>query len=65
MLVVGSSLAVFSGYRFVRRAAQLGKPIVVVNSGTTRADPLAQLKLAGSCGALLSAAVQLLALEGA
>ena len=65
VLVVGSSLAVFSGYRFVRRAAQLGKPIVVVNSGTTRADPLAQLKLAGSCGALLSAAVQLLALEGA
>lgn len=61
VLVVGSSLAVFSGYRFVRRAAQLSKPIVVVNSGTTRADSLAQLKLGGSCGAVLSAAVRLLA----
>jgi NAD-dependent SIR2 family protein deacetylase len=60
VMVVGSSLAVFSGYRFVRRAAELGKPIVVVNSGTTRADALAQLKLGGSCGALLSAAVHLL-----
>jgi NAD-dependent SIR2 family protein deacetylase len=61
VLVVGSSLAVFSGYRFVRRAAEQNKPIVVVNSGTTRADRLAQLKLGGSCGALLTAAVQLLA----
>ncbi|MEY4550793.1 MAG: hypothetical protein RL685_6988 [Pseudomonadota bacterium] len=60
VLVVGSSLAVFSGYRFVRRAAELSKPIVVVNSGATRADTLAELKLGGSCGALLSAAVQLL-----
>jgi NAD-dependent SIR2 family protein deacetylase len=65
VLVVGSSLAVFSGYRFVRRAAQLNKPIVVVNSGTTRADGLAQLKLGGSCGAVLSAAVRLLAPEQA
>jgi NAD-dependent SIR2 family protein deacetylase len=60
VLVVGSSLAVFSGYRFVRRAAELSKPIVVVNSGTTRADTFAELKLGGSCGALLGAAVQLL-----
>jgi NAD-dependent SIR2 family protein deacetylase len=60
VLVVGSSLAVFSGYRFVRRAAELSKPIVVVNSGATRADTLAELKLGGSCGALLRAAVQLL-----
>lgn len=65
VLVVGSSLAVFSGYRFVRRAAQLNKPIVVVNSGTTRADRLAQLKLGGSCGVVLSDAVRLLSLEEA
>ncbi len=60
VLVVGSSLAVFSGYRFVRRAAELRKPIVVVNSGMTRADALAQLKLSGPCGALLDGALQLL-----
>jgi NAD-dependent SIR2 family protein deacetylase len=65
LLVVGSSLTVFSGYRFVRRAADLGKPIVVVNSGMTRADRFAELKLGGSCGALLSGAVALLAASGA
>jgi NAD-dependent SIR2 family protein deacetylase len=58
LLVVGSSLMVFSGYRFARRAVELGKPVVVVNSGTTRADPLASLKLSGECGALLHAAIQ-------
>ena len=57
MLVVGSSLQVFSGHRFVRRAAASGKPIVVVNRGITRADPLAHLKLDGSCGALLAGAL--------
>ena len=65
LLVVGSSLAVFSGYRFVRRAADRGKPIVVLNSGTTRADRFAELKLGGSCGALLAGALQLLAQPGA
>jgi len=58
LLVVGSSLMVFSGYRFARRAVDLGKPVVVVNSGTTRADPLALLKLSGECGALLHAALE-------
>ena len=62
LLVVGSSLTVFSGYRFVRRAAELGKPIVVLNSGTTRADRFAELKLEGSCGALLADALQRLSL---
>jgi NAD-dependent SIR2 family protein deacetylase len=57
MLVVGSSLQVFSGHRFVRRAAASGKPIVVVNRGVTRADPLAHLKLDGSCGTLLAGAL--------
>jgi NAD-dependent SIR2 family protein deacetylase len=58
LLVVGSSLMVFSGYRFARRAAELGKPLVVVNSGTTRADALASLKVHGECGALLHAAIE-------
>jgi NAD-dependent SIR2 family protein deacetylase len=65
VLVVGSSLTVFSGYRFVRRAAELSKPIVVLNSGTTRADRFAALKLGGSCGALLASALLLLGSAGA
>ena len=65
VLVVGSSLAVFSGYRFVRRAAERGKPIVVANNGTTRGDRFAALKLGGSCGALLAGAVERLGSAGA
>jgi NAD-dependent SIR2 family protein deacetylase len=57
LLVVGSSLSVFSGYRFARRAHELNRPIVVVNSGMTRADRFAALKLPGPCAALLSEAV--------
>ncbi len=45
LLVVGSSLMVFSGYRFCRRAHQLGKPIAIINPGVTRADDLAQVRL--------------------
>jgi NAD-dependent SIR2 family protein deacetylase len=58
LLVVGSSLMVFSGFRFARRAADLGKPVVVINNGLTRADPLAAMKVEGECGALLDAAVR-------
>lgn len=65
LLVVGSSLTVFSGYRFVRRAAEQGKPIVVLNSGTTRGDRFAALKLGGSCGALLAGALERLGSAGA
>ena len=57
VLVVGSSLMVFSGYRFVCKAWKSGQPIVVVNAGVTRADPLAQLKLEGSCARLLDSAI--------
>ncbi|PWF47671.1 NAD-dependent protein deacetylase [Massilia glaciei] len=46
LLVVGSSLAVFSGFRFCRMAAASGKPIAAVNLGWTRADDLLELKLA-------------------
>jgi NAD-dependent SIR2 family protein deacetylase len=40
LLVVGSSLAVYSGFRFVRRAHEVGLPIAIVNIGPTRADTL-------------------------
>jgi NAD-dependent SIR2 family protein deacetylase len=40
LLVVGSSLTVYSGYRFARRAAELGIPLAVINLGPTRADAL-------------------------
>ena len=49
VLVVGSSLMVYSGYRFVRAAAQSGKPIAAINLGRTRADELLTLKVAESC----------------
>jgi NAD-dependent SIR2 family protein deacetylase len=54
LLVVGSSLTVWSGYRFVKRAAERGLPIAIVNIGPTRADPLATLKIEENCGAVLS-----------
>ena len=38
LVVLGSSLAVMSGYRFVRQAARLGTPVVIVNLGPTRGD---------------------------
>ena len=56
LLVAGSSLAVWSGFRFVKRAAERGIPIAIVNVGPTRGDALASLKIDASCGATLSAA---------
>ncbi|MFN2327714.1 MAG: NAD-dependent protein deacetylase [Chromatocurvus sp.] len=53
LLVIGSSLRVFSGYRFCRRAAEAGKPIAILNPGVTRADPLATLKLSHPAEMLL------------
>ncbi len=53
LLVVGSSLMVFSGFRFARRAAELGLPIAAVNRGRTRADELLSLKISLDCGAAL------------
>ena len=54
VLVVGSSLMVYSGYRFVERAAAAGKPIAAVNLGRTRADALLALKLEASCETALA-----------
>jgi NAD+-dependent protein deacetylase sirtuin 4 len=45
LLVLGSSLTVLSGLRFVREAARLDLPIAIVNLGPTRGDPLATLRL--------------------
>jgi NAD-dependent SIR2 family protein deacetylase len=49
VLVVGSSLMVYSGYRFVDTAARAGKPIAAVNLGRTRADDLLSLKVEAPC----------------
>ena len=54
LLVVGSSLMVFSGFRFVRSASHAGKPIAIVNRGATRADALAAHKLSGNCADILA-----------
>lgn len=50
LLVAGSSLMVFSGFRFCRDAHQRKQTIVIVNDGITRADDLATLKVGGDCG---------------
>jgi NAD-dependent SIR2 family protein deacetylase len=54
LLVAGSSLTVFSGYRFVRHAAALGIPVAIVNRGPTRGDKLANVKVDGGCSELLA-----------
>jgi len=54
MLIVGSSLMVYSGFRFVERAASLGKPLAAVNLGRTRADALLTLKTEEPCESALS-----------
>ncbi len=56
LLVVGSSLAVWSGFRFVKRAAERRIPIAIVNVGPTRGDDLAALKIEAKCGEALTAA---------
>src|SRR5882757_1034992 len=53
LLVVGSSLMVFSGYRFVRTAREHRLPVAIINLGRTRADTEVDIKVAASCGATL------------
>ncbi len=55
LLVVGSSLSVMSGLRFVRRAASLGVPVVIANRGETRGDPLATYAVEDGCTPFLLA----------
>lgn len=60
LLVVGSSLTVFSGFRFVRRAAERNLPVAILNLGPTRGDALAQLRVDAQAGQLLPRLVDLL-----
>lgn len=54
LVVLGSSLHVFSGRRFVRQAHRRGIPIVIVNRGQTRGDEWATLKLDAGCAETLA-----------
>ena len=53
LLVAGSSLAVYSGYRFVLKAGKEGLPVAIVNLGPTRGDNLARIRLEGKTGEVL------------
>jgi NAD-dependent SIR2 family protein deacetylase len=54
LLVAGSSLTVFSGYRFVRHAAARSIPVAIINRGTTRGDDLATVKVDNGCSPMLA-----------
>ncbi len=58
LLVIGSSLMVYSGLRFPRYAERLGKPVAILNRGRTRADELASLRLDADCVATLEGALE-------
>ena len=53
LLVVGSSLMVYSGFRYAEQAHRQGKPVVAVNQGVTRADALLSAKIEMDCGQAL------------
>jgi NAD-dependent SIR2 family protein deacetylase len=53
LLVVGTSLTVYSGFRFVRRAAERGVPVVILNLGPTRGDGLATVSIDAPVGTAL------------
>ncbi|XP_060775604.1 NAD-dependent protein lipoamidase sirtuin-4, mitochondrial isoform X2 [Neoarius graeffei] len=53
MLVAGSSLQVYSGYRFLLAAHERRIPVAILNIGPTRADHLAELKVSARCGEVL------------
>jgi NAD+-dependent protein deacetylase sirtuin 4 len=58
LLVVGSSLAIYSGLRFVHAAVQQGVPVALLTLGETRADPLAALRIDASAGPTLTSLVE-------
>lgn len=60
VLVVGSSLTVFSGFRICRDAHAQGKPVAALNQGVTRADPLLRLKVEEDCAQALAQLVSAL-----
>ncbi|MDQ1691135.1 MAG: hypothetical protein QOD87_1243 [Pseudonocardiales bacterium] len=57
LLVLGSSLTVASGFRFVRRAATQGVPVAIINQGSTRGDALADVRIDAPLGQTLTALV--------
>lgn len=54
LLVLGSSLTVMSGLRFVRHAAKTGKPVLIINNGETRGDQHAAVRVDLPLGAALT-----------
>lgn len=65
LLVIGSSLTVFSGYRFCLWARDKGLPIAALNLGTTRADGLLALKVSAPIGPTLAAMADQLGISAA
>jgi NAD-dependent SIR2 family protein deacetylase len=61
LVVLGSSLTVMSGLRFVRHNAKGGRPVVIINRGPTRGDDLATLKIDQGCSESLTALAKVLA----
>jgi NAD-dependent SIR2 family protein deacetylase len=61
LLVLGSSLRVYSGYRFVRRAAERGIPVAIVTRGPTRGDREASVRVDAPLGEALPALAERLA----
>ena len=61
LVVAGSSLTVYSGFRFVRGAAKAGQPVAIVNLGPTRGDDLAAVRVAARLGEALPALADRLA----
>lgn len=53
ILVLGSSLTVFSGYRIVLQAKELGLPVAVINIGETRADKIIDIKINAKCSEIM------------
>jgi len=53
LFVLGSSLFVYSGYRFALKAKEVGIPLAILNIGPTRADHLADVKVEGICSHVL------------
>lgn len=54
LLLIGTSVMVYSGFRFCRAAHAQHKPIVSINRGVTRADPLLQFKVEDDCATVLA-----------
>ena len=63
VLVIGSSLMVYSGYRFCEWAYKMGKPIAAINLGRTRADHLLSLKIERSCADALRSLIEQLGIN--